>query len=80
MRVRPHAAKRVGFWTVSSTHLDVYKRQGVLRPRPRSVDTGGMTQRPDLQARLARQLQTHQRLFDPQRDPRNRLYLSLIHI
>ena len=33
-----------------------------------------MTQRPDLQARLARQLQIHQRLFDPQRDPRNRLY------
>ena len=32
-----------------------------------------MSMRPDLQARLARQLQVHQRLFDPNREPRNHL-------
>ncbi|HOV95884.1 MAG TPA: hypothetical protein PK789_03780 [Thermomonas sp.] len=32
-----------------------------------------MSTRPDLQARLARQLFNHQRLFDPHREPRNQL-------
>jgi hypothetical protein len=33
-----------------------------------------MSMRPDLQARLARQLQIHQRLFDPIHEPRNQLH------